>query len=125
MKSHQLTKSGKTLSEKISDAYKACYMLEKIDAKKKSLILTDREFYEMFKRYSDGKISEKIEIILLANKMQARKPCVAKATLPLNKAEKSNLDLFWLKLTSWLSKKRHITDWTLLRGETGEDFDGI
>jgi len=64
VKSHRLTNSG-SISGKISDTYQACFMLEKVNAKKKLLILTDPKFYEIFKRYSEGKISKEITVMLL------------------------------------------------------------
>ena len=73
VKSHRLTKSGNNPSGKISDTYHASAMLEKVNAQKKLLILTDSDFFELFKRYSDGKISSKIELVLL-NRPFARAP---------------------------------------------------
>lgn len=127
VKSHQLTKSGSAPSGKISDTYKACLMLEKVSARKKSLILTDPRFYEIFKRYSDGKISKEIEIVLLAHE-NVEKPDRAKAMSLRNtsdKFEKTNFDTFWSELTSWLSSKQRITNWTADKGETGEDFEAL
>lgn len=109
VKSHQLTKSGKIPSGKISDTYKACLMLEKINVRQKFLILTDREFYEIFKRYSDGKISKTIEIVLPASKIVDRELRKVKAIPSLNEMEnsrKKDFDTFWSELTSWLSKKK-------------------
>lgn len=100
-------------------------MLEKVSARKKLLILTDSEFYKIFKRYSDGKISNEIEIVLLANKIVAMEPLGAKPMPSLNKAEnskKTDFDTFWSELTSLLSTKQHITNWTILKGQIGEDF---
>jgi hypothetical protein len=65
VKSHQKTKGGNIPSGKISDTYHACSMLEKVKAQKKLLLLTDRAFYDIFKRYSDGKISDDIEVVLV------------------------------------------------------------
>jgi hypothetical protein len=123
VKSHQLTKIGSVPSGKISDAYKACFMLEKISARKKLLILADSEFYKIFKRYSDGKISNEIEIVLLANKVVEIERLGAKQIPSLNKAEnskKTDFDTFWSELTSWLSNEKHIINWTVNSGEIGD-----
>ena len=53
-------------------------MLEKVSAKKKLLILTDPKFYEIFRRYSEGKISKEIEIVLLPYRKDAQKSSVIK-----------------------------------------------
>jgi len=67
VKSHRLTRSGNSPSGKISNAYEACSMLEKVSAKKKLLVLTDPSFYGIFRRCSEGKISREIEIVLLVD----------------------------------------------------------
>ena len=107
VKSHQLTKSGNIPSGKISDTYKACLMLEKVDARKKFLILTDSKFYDLFKRYSNGKISKQIEITLLSNEKCERRPSSVE-TRPLSSrievSEKDDFNIFWSKVASWLSK---------------------
>lgn len=127
VKSHQLTRSGNVPSGKISDTYKACLMLEKVSAQKKFLILTDSKFYEIFKRYSDGKISKEIEIVLLANG-NIKKPNSVKTMSFRSKSkklEKTNFDIFWSELTSCLSNKQHIINWTVDKGEIGEDFEAL
>jgi len=127
VKSHQLTKSGNTPSGKISDAYKACLMLEKVNARKKFLILTDSSFYEIFKRCSDGKISKEIEIVLLAER-NIEKPKSAESMSLRSKSEqirKNNFDAFWTELTSWLSNKQRIINWTVDKGEIGVDFEAL
>jgi len=43
----------------------ACILLEKVEASRKILVLTDRELYEHFKVDSEGLISEDIEIMLV------------------------------------------------------------
>jgi hypothetical protein len=128
VKSHQLTKSGNAPSGKISDTYKACFMLEKVSARKKFLILTDPKFYDIFKRYSDGKVSKKIEMMLLRKEIVERKPNSAKSISLQNKSEKSkrtDFGIFWSKLTSWLSNKQYIINWTVNSGEIGENFEAV
>ena len=44
----------------------ACMYLQKIKAKKRLLILTDKEFYDRFKRDADGLISKDIEIVFVS-----------------------------------------------------------
>ena len=125
VKSHQRTKSGNIPSAKISDTYQACFMLEKVRAKKKLLILTDPKFYEVFKRYSEGKISKEIEIVLLhgdANLKRADLKAVTKQSKQKG-PKKTDFNAFWSRLTSWLSDRRRITNWTANSGEIGEDFE--
>jgi len=128
VKSHQLTKGGNIPSGKISDAYQACFMLEKVSAKKKLLILTDSKFYEIFRRYSEGKISKEIEIVLLPYRNEAKKPSGVK-TMPsqcmLEKPKKTDFSIFWVELTSWLSHRQCIINWTLKGGEIGENFEAV
>jgi len=128
VKSHQLTRGGNVPSGKISDTYQACFMLEKVSAKKKLLILTDSKFYEIFKRYSEGKISEEIEIVLLPNRNEDKKPSDVKTMTSqgtLEKPKKTDFDIFWSELTSWLSHRQHIINWTVKSGEIGEDFEAV
>jgi hypothetical protein len=97
VKSHQLTKSGNIPSGKISDTYQACFMLEKVSAKKKLLILTDPNFYEIFKRYSEGKISKEIEIVLLHGDANLKRVDL-KAVTKQSKQEgpkKTDFEVFW------------------------------
>jgi len=128
VKSHRLTKSGNIPSGKISDTYKACLVLEKVTARKKFLILTDPKFYEVFTRYSDGKISKEIEITLYGGREVSEKSGDVKATLTpckVEKSEKVDFDTFWSALTSWLSGKKRIVNWTVHSGEIGEGFDAV
>jgi hypothetical protein len=123
VKSHQLTRSGNVPSGKISDTYSACLMLEKAAARMKLLVLTDYEFYEMFRRYSDGKIHKEIEIIYLAAKCQPPQPETMLVS-SMNKKKEAHEDFkkFWSRMTDQLSRKQHIVNWTADKGETGEDF---
>jgi hypothetical protein len=128
VKSHQLTKGENIPSGKVSDTYQACFMLEKVTTKKKLLILSDPKFFEIFKRYSEGKISKEIEIVLLPNRNEAKKPNNVKTTtlqsMP-KKPKKTGFDIFWSRLTSWLSYRQHIRNWTVKNGEIGEDFEAV
>jgi hypothetical protein len=126
VKSHRLTKSGKTPSGKVSDTYHACSMLEKLNAQKKLLILTDSDFFELFKRYSDGKISSKIELVLLNMDNERRSSKSMPKTYSKVEdvsSENSEFGSFWSELQSWLMEKRTITNWTVDKGEVGEDFE--
>jgi len=128
VKSHQLTKSGNIPSGKISDTYEACFMLEKISAKKKLLILTDPKFYEIFKRYSEGKIPKEIEILPLLSSNEDKKSGVVRTTTLRSKSEKPKkieFDIFWPKLKSWLSGRQRIVNWTANSEEIGEDFEAV
>jgi len=128
VKSHQLTKSGNPPSGKISDTYKACFMLEKASARKKLLILTNPKFYEIFKRYSDGKISKEIEIVPLADGSVSNESSGVRVVSLQSKSEKpkkTDFDIFWTKLISWLSHRQHIINWTVKSGEIGEDFEAV
>lgn len=125
VKSHKLTKAGNIPSGKISDTYQACFMLEKVSAKKKLLILTDCKFYEIFTRYSEGKISKEIEIVLLSNGSEAKKLSDIRTTTMQNALEKNDFDVFWSRLTSWLSHKQLILNWTVKSGYIGEDFEAV
>jgi hypothetical protein len=122
VKSHQLTISGNNPSGKIQDTYGSCLMLEKIQARKKLLLLTDEKFYKLFSRYSGGKISKDIEIVFikqnLENNIIDSKPTQQKE---VGENEK-NFEAFWLKMSSDLLKKKTIKNWTLKNGEIGEDF---
>lgn len=128
VKSHQLTKGGNVPSGKISDTYQACFMLEKVSAKKKLLILTDSRFYEIFRRYSEGKISEEIEIVFLPNRNEAKKPSDVKtmtSQYTLENPKKTDFGIFWSRLTSWLSHRQRIINWTVKSGEIGENFEAV
>jgi hypothetical protein len=114
VKSHSLTASGNIPSAKISDTYATCGMLEKVTAKQKLLLLTDRSFYELFERYSDGKISRAISIVCID---ENQSPPIPPPPLP-----KSRFETFWSKLAGSISGKQIIRNWTVDRGFTGEDF---
>jgi hypothetical protein len=126
VKSHRLTKSGKNPSGKISDTYHACAMLEKVNARKKLLILTDSDFFQLFKRYSDGKISSQIEIFLLddANKRNPSETSLKVLDRPkVEGSENRDFSLLWSGLESWLKEKQTIENWTANKGVIGEDFE--
>lgn len=44
----------------------ACMYLQKVKAGKKLLVLTDKEFYDRFKRDADGLITKDIEIVFVS-----------------------------------------------------------
>ena len=58
-------KSGRKSTGNFLGALSDCLFLTKVKAKKKLLILTDKEFYAHFKVRSEGVISRDIEIILI------------------------------------------------------------
>lgn len=58
-------------SAKIGATFQACYLLEKVKAERKILVLTDSEFYEIFRDESDGIISRDIQILLIPVQMRA------------------------------------------------------
>ena len=123
VKSHQLTRSGKVPSGKISDAYSACLMLEKVAARMKLLVLTDYEFYAIFRRYSDGKIHKGIEMICLADKCQPpQSETILANSVNKEKEAREDFSIFWSRMTAQLPRKQHIVNWTANKGETGEDF---
>ena len=123
VKSHQLTRSGKVPSGKISDAYSACLMLEKVAARMKLLVLTDYEFYAIFRRCSDGKIHKGIEMICLADKCQPpQSETILANSVNKEKEAREDFSIFWSRMTAQLPRKQHIVNWTANKGETGEDF---
>ncbi len=71
------TGQGKYPSGKVAGAYKDLYFLLLVKAQRRILILTDPEFYEIFKRNSDGKFTDGLELMFvplsleLAAKVQA------------------------------------------------------
>lgn len=65
IKSSQIRKNGKVGAGTIKSAFFDIYMLTLIKAKKKIMVFTDTEFYNLFKRRSVGKIPPDIEIILI------------------------------------------------------------
>ena len=56
-------KGGGRPSGKIDTTFQACYLLEKVKARRKLLVLTHKEFYKIFKKESDGIVSKEIEIL--------------------------------------------------------------
>lgn len=58
-------KSGKKSRGNYLGALTDCFLLTKIEAKKKLLILTDKEFYTYFKVYSEGIIPSNIDVMLI------------------------------------------------------------
>lgn len=58
-------KSGRKSRGNFLGALSDCLFLTKVKAKKKLLILTDKEFYAHFKVRSEGVVSKNIEIILI------------------------------------------------------------
>lgn len=63
IKSHAgRTATGKFPRAKLGMAYTEIYFLSRTKAKKKLLILTSKEFYDLFIKDSDGKVPEDIEI---------------------------------------------------------------
>ena len=63
VKTFKPLKGGGRPSGKIDTTFQACYLLEKVTARRKLLVLTNKEFYEMFKKESDGIVSKEIEIL--------------------------------------------------------------
>ncbi|NWG10445.1 hypothetical protein HXY33_01650, partial [Candidatus Bathyarchaeota archaeon] len=41
------------------------------------------------------------------------------------KAKKTDFGIFWSELTSWLSHRQHIINWTAKSGEIGENFEAV
>lgn len=126
VKAHTLTISGYIPSGKISNTYEACSMLEKANAAKKFLLLTDPAFFLTFKKCSDGKIDSGIIVQLIPTE---------ETNNPVNqsKIEETNegsplptglsFDNFWNELATFLSTRRAIKNWTICKGYFGEDFD--
>jgi len=56
-------KGGGRPSAKIDTTFLACFVLEKAKARRRLLVLTDEEFFRIFKKESNGIISKKIEIL--------------------------------------------------------------
>jgi len=63
VKTFKPLKGGGRPSGKIDTTFQACYLLEKVIAQRKLLVLTDKKFYEIFKKESDGIVSKDIEIL--------------------------------------------------------------
>ena len=58
------TTGGKGPSGKIKDSYAEVFFLSRLQKRdKRFLVLTDREYYELFKKDSDGKIPEGVEMM--------------------------------------------------------------
>jgi hypothetical protein len=126
VKAHRMTVSGNKPSGKIADTFKACGMLERVKANRKFLILADELFYKVFKQYSDGKIAKEIEIVhvpipVVWDCVRPPKQVTRKETSKTLQEENAFND-FWAKLSSWLSSKQEIKNWTLKSGTIGEDF---
>lgn len=65
IKSHSgKTSGGKRPAGKIGMVYQELYFLSLVNAKRKLLILTDKDFHRDFVKESDGKIARDIETIL-------------------------------------------------------------
>ncbi len=103
--------------------------MRKVSAEKKYLLLTDIDFYRIFRKYSDGKIDNKIIIQLVPNAIidetndKTRKSRVL-CGAPIIPTEMS-FDAFWADLKSFLSSRRLIRNWTAQKGYIGEDFEAI
>lgn len=63
VKTFKPLKGGGRPSGKIDTTFQACYLLEKVEARRKLLVLTNKEFYMRFKKESDGIVSKEIEIL--------------------------------------------------------------
>ncbi len=59
------TSGGNIPSGKIAEAYRDLYFLTLVHANSKTLVLTNPEFYDIFRKVSDGKVAEGIEILLV------------------------------------------------------------
>lgn len=59
------TSSGKYPSGKVAVAYKDLYFLSLVKAKRRILVLTDPDFYEIFESNSDGKLMPGLELMLV------------------------------------------------------------
>ncbi|MCW3983203.1 MAG: hypothetical protein NWE96_04330 [Candidatus Bathyarchaeota archaeon] len=121
VKSHQITKGGNNPSGKIADTYYACSMLEKVKSNRKLLLLTDEQFYNLFKRYSDGKIAEDIEIIQVNIPVDWNCIVVNKFD-DLTTFPNMAFEDFWQELAEYLSNEREISNWTKDKGYFGENF---
>ncbi len=65
IKSSQLRSNGKIGTGAIKSVFFDIYMLTLIKAKKKIMVFTDTEFYNLFKRRSVGKIPADVKIVLV------------------------------------------------------------
>ena len=59
------TSGGRFPSGKVAAAYQELYFLSLSKAERRILLLTDPEFYEIFKKHSDGKIVPGLELMLV------------------------------------------------------------
>jgi len=58
-------KSGKHIATTFKGALNDCFYLSKLKAKRKILVLTDKDFYTYFKSKADGIIPNDIEVIFI------------------------------------------------------------
>jgi len=65
VKTFKPLKGGGRPSGKIDTSFQACYLLEKVKAQRKLLVLTNKEFFELFKKECDGIVSKDIEILYI------------------------------------------------------------
>jgi hypothetical protein len=60
------TSGGRHPSGKVAAAYKELYFLSLAKADRRILVLTNREFHEIFQRNSDGKLADGLELMLVS-----------------------------------------------------------
>lgn len=65
IKSHQTRENGRAGVGAVKSIYFDIYMLSLVEAKRKILVLTNRDFYNFFKKISIGKTPSDIEIMLI------------------------------------------------------------
>ncbi|MFA5155038.1 MAG: hypothetical protein WC453_01245 [Patescibacteria group bacterium] len=65
IKSHQTRENGRAGVGSVKSIYFDIYMLSLVKAKRKILVLTNKNFYNFFKRISTGKTPLDIEIMLI------------------------------------------------------------
>jgi hypothetical protein len=65
IKSHQTRENGRAGVGAVKSIYFDIYMLSLVKAKRKVLVLTNKDFYNFFKRISTGKVLPDIEIMLI------------------------------------------------------------
>jgi len=61
-------KSCRINATSFKGALNDCFYLSKVKARRKMLVLTNKDFYSYFKRKSDGLVTSDIEIILVKSK---------------------------------------------------------
>ena len=127
VKAHTMTETGNVPSGKIDNAYNACAMLEKVSAEKKFLLLTDPDFYLKFKKYSNGKIDSKIviQLIPIEDNKEFKKSKSGRLVETPKMPPDMTFDVFWSELKTFLSSKRNIRNWTVLKGYVGENFEAV